>query len=643
MKAPDFDGGIGWLNTDHPLHIKDLKGKVVLLDFWTFCCINCMHIIPDLKKLEAKYPHELVVVGVHSAKFDNEKDSNNIREAILRYGIEHPVVNDANFKIWKAYTVNSWPTLVLIDPEGRIIGTVPGEGNYDAIDTSIQKLIEEFEKKGKIDRKPIHFALEKNKLAATPLSFPGKIAADDKSKRLFIADSDHNRIVVTDPDGKVLHVIGSGKQGLQDANFASASFHHPQGLFVSGNKVYVADTENHAIRQIDLETKEVTTIAGNGRQSEFGGGGGSAQGVSLNSPWDLLLLNNKLYIAMAGPHQLWVMDMATGIIHPYAGNGRENIVDGPLKDASLAQPSGITTNGDKLFFVDSEVSAVRSAELKPDGHVNTIIGEGLFEFGDKDGIGQEARLQHPLGIAWHGGKLFVADSYNHKIKIIDPITKSASTFLGNAKAGMRDGYAPQFSEPAGLAFLGDKLYIADTNNNAIRVVDLVEKKVSTLTLDGLKPPAFAPSAASQSKSESVEDEFPMPNRVISSSEPQQIKPGDGKIIFNVTLPKGYHLNKETTVSYRVFPRQGTSIKLKGPERGIFKPPVLPIEVPFTATSGESMIRFTTVIYYCNDAPNSVCLVKTIDAFAPVKVSPSATTSDLRIDSILPTPTSTPDS
>ncbi|HEX2869201.1 MAG TPA: thioredoxin-like domain-containing protein [Ignavibacteriales bacterium] len=128
--APEFPDGLDWLNVDHPIKLSDLRGKVVLLDFWTFCCINCMHIIPDLKKLEAKYPGELAVIGVHSAKFLSEQETGNIRQAILRYDIEHPVVNDKDFKIWTSYGANAWPTVVLIDPRGDVVGHHSGEGVY---------------------------------------------------------------------------------------------------------------------------------------------------------------------------------------------------------------------------------------------------------------------------------------------------------------------------------------------------------------------------------------------------------------------------------------------------------------------------------------------------------------------------------
>ena len=284
VRAPEFDGGVGWLNVERPLRLTDLRSKIVLLDFWTYCCINCMHIIPDLKKLEKKYEKELVVIGVHSAKFLNEKETENIRNAILRYEIEHPVVNDANFKIWQAYGARGWPHLVLIDPEGYFVGETSGEGNYDLLDRTIKQLLQVYQ--GKINPQPIPLALEKNKEAPSILSFPGKILADSQGKRLFISDSNHNRIVITDMNGNVTDIAGIGTIGKKDGSFADAQFHHPQGMVLAENFLYVADTENHLLRRIDLSDRTVKTIAGTGVQALGRSKGGDALQTALNSPWD---------------------------------------------------------------------------------------------------------------------------------------------------------------------------------------------------------------------------------------------------------------------------------------------------------------------------------------------------------------------
>jgi thiol-disulfide isomerase/thioredoxin len=485
--APELEGGVGWLNTAGPIRLKDLRGKFVILDFWTLCCINCIHTLPDLAKLEKKYANELVVIGVHTAKFDNEKDSASIRKAILRYEVSHPVVNDANQKIWRRYGIRSWPTLVLIDPEGNLVGGEAGEGLYNLFDKVIEKLVKVHREKKTLNEKPLKFELARSQEnGSSPLFFPGKVLADEKSNRLFIADSTHHRIVITDLQGKKIDVAGGGEPGKEDGPFEKATFNDPQGLALAGDKLYVADRRNHLIRLVDLKEKTVKTIAGTGQQGEDRLRGGPALKTGLNSPWDILLSGDVLYIALAGHHQIWTLDLSKDLLARYAGNGREDIADGSLASSSFAQPSGLTSDGTNLYVADSEVSAIRQVPLDGKSDVKTIVGEGLFDFGDQDGLGDKVRLQHALGVHYHDGVLYVADTYNSKIKVIDPVKRSSTTFLGGETDGWMAG--PLFSEPGGLSYANGKLYVADTNAHRIRLVDLKTKAVGTLELSGVEAP-----------------------------------------------------------------------------------------------------------------------------------------------------------
>ncbi len=444
-----------------------------------------MHIFPQLRKLEHKYAGELMVIGVHSAKFPNEKERENLYKAVKRYELEHPVINDAEFQVWHEYACRAWPTLMFIDPEGKVIGKHEGELSYDDFDRLLGQMVQEFDAQGLLTREPVLYEAESE--PETVLSFPGKVLADEAGQRLFISDSNHNRIVVTSLNGAAQAIIGSGVAGLADGDYSTARFNHPQGLILVGETLYVADTENHCIRKVDLASNEVATIAGTGRQGGRSVGMGPGFGAELNSPWDLTHHQGKLYIAMAGCHQLWALDLELGLVGPYAGAGGESITDGPLKEATLAQPSGITTDGERVYFTDSETSSVRSAELGPNGRVRTIVGLHLFEFGDRDGEGHHVRLQHPLGITWKDGELFIADTYNHRIKRILPATRSAFSLLGAGRPGCADGLglAAEFAEPGGLSFAGDLLFIADTNNHLIRVANLQTMQVSTLEITGL--------------------------------------------------------------------------------------------------------------------------------------------------------------
>ena len=444
-----------------------------------------MHVFPQLRKIEEKYAGELAVVGVHSAKFNAEKSTDNVRRAILRYEIEHPVINDADFMVWQQYAVRAWPTFMFIGPDGKVVGKHEGEFPIEALDNLLATMIEEYDQDGQIDRRTLDFAMESAKELHRPLSFPGKVLATEHG--LFISDSNHNRIVWADLDGNVRKIIGCGERGLKDGSAEEARFHDPQGCDLDWPHLYVADTKNHAIRQIDLESLEVRTLAGTGLQSRGFHAGGNGRFVALSSPWDVTKFGNYLYIAMAGFHQLWKLDLNTRETTVHAGNGRERIIDGPLPQAELAQPSGITTDGKTLYFADSETSSIRSAAIDPMGAVESIVGLDLFTFGDVDGVGKDVRLQHPIGVDLHEGALWITDTYNNKIKRLDPDSGECQSVFGSGPVGHDDGSAGDatFFEPAGVSVHDGKMYIADTNNHAIRVADMDSKQVTTLKFTGV--------------------------------------------------------------------------------------------------------------------------------------------------------------
>ncbi|PKB67894.1 MAG: alkyl hydroperoxide reductase [SAR202 cluster bacterium Io17-Chloro-G4] len=440
---------------------------------------------PQLRKLEKKFSNELAVVGVHSAKFPNEKDADNLVKAVQRYELEHPVINDADFQVWQQYACRAWPTLMFIDPQGKVIGKHEGELPYEDFDNLLSQMVAEFDTEGLLDHKALNLVPDRRQ--DTALMFPGKVVADAASDRLYISDSNHNRIVITSLNGVVKEVAGCGDEGFADGGFANAAIDHPQGMVLVEDILYVADAENHAIRKLDLAAKTVETIAGTGEQGFNREGREPGRTMPLSSPWDLAFHEGTLYIAMAGIHQLWSLDLSDGTVGPYAGTGGESITDGFLAAATLAQPSGITTDGQKLYFADSETSSIRGADLDPAGKVRTVVGLDLFVFGDVDGTTHNVRLQHPIGITHFDGTLYVADTYNHKIKKVLPVTRGAFTLLGTGASGHLDGPGnqAQFCEPSGLSIADGKIYIADTNNHAIRVADLDGSEVTTLEITGL--------------------------------------------------------------------------------------------------------------------------------------------------------------
>jgi DNA-binding beta-propeller fold protein YncE len=625
VRAPELTGARSWLNTDKPLSIAALKGKVVLLDFWTYGCINCIHIIPDLKRLEAKYANNLVVIGVHSAKFDNEKETENIRRIILRYEIEHPVINDADFAVWNSYAVNAWPTQVLIDPAGYVVGAVRGEGNYEVLDGAISKTIEEFRKRGELNEQPLNVALERAKVGDLPLAFPGKVLADEKSDRLFIADSNHNRIVVTKLDGTFVEAIGTGTRGANDGAFESATFYRPQGMALDNDSLYVADTENHLIRRVDLKARRVETIAGTGKQMDDYNQQGPARNISLNSPWDLQLAGRNLYIAMAGPHQIWKLDLEKREISTFAGSGREARLDGEALKAGFAQPSGLAIDGKTLFVADSESNIIRAIDFSsPAPQVRTLAGGDLFEFGDEDGAGDDVRLQHPLGLAVLNGRVLIADTYNHKIKQLDPQAGTVKTLFGTGKPGQADGASASFYEPGGLSIAGDKLYVADTNNHAVRVVDLKTRQVTTLKLKGLQPPASSSTEADASAAAIA------PNSEEIKLSPQRLRAqSEGALIVDVKLPAGYHLNASAPQRYQISVEGDAGrLALEGnaqtSAKRLAKEIQLPLRIPLRALdAGASALRVQFTLYYCREDNTGTCQIKTLVWRAPVEVTTDA--------------------
>ncbi len=520
VAAPELEPNDGWLNTDRPISIEDdLAGHVVVLDFWTFCCINCMHVLPDLEYLEEKYADEpVVVIGVHSAKFEAEGEPDAINEAIRRYDIKHPVVVDKDMRIWRKYQARAWPTFVVIDTEGVVYGSTAGEGKRELLDQAIQTLLDKGRVNGTLAEEKFELAPAATPVTGSPLSYPGKVLAvgptGDEPGRLFIADSSNDRVVIAswpDESGvtRVQRVVGSGERGFEDGAASAASFHDPQGFAYDhgSGTLYVADTKNHAIRAIDAATGAVSTIAGTGEQSYDREGGKRGTNQGLSSPWALALDEGSqtLYIAMAGTHQLWSMDLGSTKINAIAGSGRENIYDGPAMKAALAQPSGLALGADNrtLYFADSEGSAIRALDLDR-MEVRTIIGRSvsntltdtsLFEFGDVDGRAPDALMQHPLGVTLFpsGGRelLLVADTYNDKIKLVHPDTMGSTTWAGGAKPGEAGEGELVLDEPAGLSLAvgpgaEQVLFVADTNAHRIVRIDPATGAHTVITFEGLE-------------------------------------------------------------------------------------------------------------------------------------------------------------
>jgi thiol-disulfide isomerase/thioredoxin len=481
VRAPELIGRGGWINTKHDLSLKSLKGKVILLDFWTFCCINCLHVLDELRPLEERFGDDLVVISVHSPKFEHERDHEALVRAVARYDVGHPVLDDPDRATWDQYGVRAWPTLVLVDPAGYSVAAVSGEGNAAALEKTIAKMIEEHRAAGTLNEAPIETLPPA--VGGGPLRFPGKIATGPDGL-LVIADSGHNRVVIAQAneagDGaEVLAVAGTGARGAEDGGFSDAAFNDPQGLlFLDARTLLVADTGNHLIRRLDLVNETVEMVAGTGAQARWGATGGPAKRTALNSPWDLELWDGVVTIAMAGPHQLWTLDLEKEDVGVLAGSGMENLVDGPAHVAAMAQPSGLSSGDGRLWVVDSETSSLRY--LDRSGCLFTSVGTGLFNFGYRDGPADEALLQHPLGIVVTSEGPVICDTYNSALRRYDPRSEQLVTLAHE-----------DLSEPSGAAVLGGDLLVADTNNHRIVRVGL-DGEVRPFELRGLSSPTPVP-------------------------------------------------------------------------------------------------------------------------------------------------------
>jgi thiol-disulfide isomerase/thioredoxin len=465
VRAPELRGDV-WLNTGgRPLTLAELRGRIVLLDFWTSGCINCLHVLDELRPLEAEFADVLVTIGVHSPKFLHEGERASIEAAVRRYEVHHPVVNDPKMELWSQYAVRAWPTLAVVDPEGYVVHVAAGEGHAEALRRVIADLVAKHEAKGTLRRGGSPYVPVEEQ--AGELRFPSKAVATAEG-RVLVADTGHHSIVEFASDGEtVIRRFGSGERGGQDGPFDIATFTEPSGIALlpydvaerAGYHAVVADTAGHRLRGLDLITGEVTTVAGTGAQWRTGPDSGKGVEVDLTSPWDVAWYGpaGGIVVAMAGNHTLSVFDPVSGTIRRFAGTTVEGLRDGDVGEAFFAQTSGLAADGDKLWLADAETSALRWIE--PEGEsftVHTAIGVDLFSFGHTDGPADQALLQHPLGLAvLPGDKIAIADTYNGAVRRFDVFTRQVTTI------------ATGLSEPQGLLLHDGQLLVVESAGNRI--------------------------------------------------------------------------------------------------------------------------------------------------------------------------------
>jgi thiol-disulfide isomerase/thioredoxin len=537
VRAPEFRGR-GWLNTGgKDLRLADVRGRIVLLDFWTFCCINCLHVLDELRPLEEKYGDALVVIGVHSPKFEHERDPEALAAAVERYGVHHPVLDDADMVMWQQYAAKAWPTLSVIDPEGYVVASMAGEGHAEGLSRLLDELIATHGAKGTLQRGDGPYVAPAPE--RTLLRFPGK-AIELPDGNLLVSDSARHSLAELSPDGeRLVRRIGTGERGRADGPADRASFSEPQGLCLlpDGRTVVVADTVNHLLRGLDLETGEVSTLAGTGRPWRSA----EDDGVSLSSPWDVAWYDGRVIIAMAGIHQLWWFDPEHGTTGVYAGTTVESLRDGPIPDVWMAQPSGLSAYGTKLWIADSETSALRWIE---DGELHTAVGQGLFDFGHVDGAAKEALLQHPLGVgALADGSVLVADTYNGAVRRFDPATDEVST----VDSGL--------AEPSDILVTraGDVFVVESGAHRLVRLAPGAVKTVEGERHRTERPPSrLAPGEVTldvvftPAPGQKLDTTYgPSTRLVVSAAPPELLLEGEGtgtdlsrRLVLNPAVPKG---------------------------------------------------------------------------------------------------------
>jgi thiol-disulfide isomerase/thioredoxin/sugar lactone lactonase YvrE len=596
VEIPGWSGATAWLNVDHPITKEELRGRVVVVDFWTSCCINCLHTIPTLHKLEEAFRGQpLVVIGVHSPKFDQEKRADRLRDIVLDNHIEHPVAVDGEMAIWKEWGVEAWPTVAVLDTAGRVIWVTMGEPDAQDLTNVVASALAEGRAQGKLAKGELR-GVRREPETGGALRYPGKVLALS-SGGLAIADTGHNRIILLDKSGAVEAVVGSGSAGRRDGNYESSSFNRPQGMAEQGRDLYVADTGNHMIRKIDRAAKTVRSVAGTGELGyrRFAEDPELARDTALRSPWDLLAHKGVLYVALAGSHQIGVFDPMKGTVRGFAGSGHEGRKDGDRFGTAFAQPSALATDGKELFVLDSETSSVRAVDLTS-GEVRTVVGEDLFVFGDKDGDRETARLQHPIGMAFAEGALWVADTYNSKLKRVDPKTGATRTVLAGA-----------LSEPAGLSVSGATAFIADTNHHRIvRYALRGASSVEPVALVGLTPPTAAASSGAPASASAPKIDPADPVAALGTLRIAAGKPSRVRVAWK--LPEGTGVNEEAPVKLVWAEMKGLA-RLPDPVRAKGAEAQSGIDVTVEPAPGASAGSLTGVLELvtCDVATHRVCV------------------------------------
>ncbi len=616
-RAPELPEQLTWLNCQGPLGQEALRGKVILLDFWSYASVESQFVAPQLRALARKHPRELIVIGVHQAGGERPPETDAVRRAIARLEIEHPVVIDHESRVSKLFGVRGAPVFIIIDPRSRVRARSVWTDAFEAVDRKVAELIAEAEYEGTLSRLPVAGirvdADRASGRAASGLLFPGAVLADAEGGRLFVADSGHHRIIEADLEtGVARRVIGMGQAGLVDGRLDRVRFRNPRGLALEGDRLYAADAGNHVLREVDLRHEFVRTVAGTGERSTRKTTTGARRPgrlTALDFPWGLALAGETLYFTVAGSHQIWRCDLETDEVSLHAGTGSAGAADGPHLQATLIEPRGIATDGRRLYFTDRSTSSVRAAGLGSDGEVETLGGAVHPE-----GAGAvliEPLFRSPLGIVWRQGFLYVVGACDSAVCSLDlrsgdyrrlmPVSEKAET-------------APNLWEAADISAGGDYLYVADTNNH--RVLRL-RAGDGVVTDWGLTLPSFVESslgALESSEPYTEEEDLRLPE--VSLGE------GSTYLHFDLRLPPGHRMNRAAPFEITAN-GDGEIVEVPG---GTFQlrtgDPSFPVTIPLQLRTGAGALQIVLVLYYCEAPEDRLCYYQSLRLRVPIRVSPA---------------------
>lgn len=460
----ELPAGLDWLNAT-PASLNDLRGRPVVLAFVNAASAWCTQRLQELANWQARNPGRLHVLVLQVPRFDCERQPQRSLKLLRRHGNAFPALLDADWAAWQRYGIESWPTLLLVDAEGRERERIVGlNGDLDRSLSALAENIAPHPDGGRL--------VETVPEPRLSLRFPSAVAAS--ADRLFIADSGHHRILECTHSGRVLRQFGLGTADSMDGPHDQAAFNRPQGLALEREVLYVADTGNHSLRRINLLNGTVDTLCGNGRAGDPVEGPVAGTNTSLNHPVSLAIAANQVHIACAGDNRLWSYDLGRGELSLRAGTGRLEMRDGNARTiAAFAQPTGLAAVQQVLYVCDALGSAIRSLQLRSD-LVQTLVGQGMWDFGDADGPRASARLQHPLGIALSADAplLWIADSGNGSLRTLR---------LGGGEL-TTVSLPRRLHGPTGLAIAGGAVWIAETDAHAVLRYDIVTGELGDVTI-----------------------------------------------------------------------------------------------------------------------------------------------------------------